>query len=42
MARIIDLLHENWETLPEDMRQDVLKLESVFLSMVDVKLGGHA
>ncbi len=40
MAQVIEQLHEQWDDLPEDTQQEILKLEAIFLSFVDIKVGG--
>jgi len=37
MATSIASLHENWESLSENEQHEVLKLEAIFLSLVQLR-----
>ena len=38
MAQCIAELHDFWETLPPETQTDVLKLEAIFLSMLNARV----
>jgi hypothetical protein len=38
MAQCIAELHDVWETLPPETQTDVLKLEAIFLSMLNARV----
>lgn len=39
MAKIIEEIHKEWDSLDEDIQKEVEKLEGIFLSMVNLKIG---
>lgn len=41
MARSVEALRQSWDSLDEATRADVLKLEAIFLSLVNAKAGVH-
>ena len=40
MAKAIEQIHQKWDSFNDNMKKDIQKLESVFLSMVNTKAGG--
>ena len=42
MAKIIEQLHEKWDSLDKKAQKDVAKLEAIFLSLVKLKTGSDS
>jgi hypothetical protein len=38
MACALGDLHERWESLESDMRMDILKMDAIFLSMLNARV----